>query len=446
MRDAQLQTGERIGRSHADPENAQPGRSTLPENNDGAHEVPRAWPRASSPSLFGAGTLPWANATPISSTEGTQMIAAIQPSPMIENEEAELEDEEHDDETAAIGREQHANDAQADAPPAENDGEGTSVATAAAAKRKPSAKSKVPSSKYATAHGKEMKNFTFKSDAKITNLAGLDFGAPDTFDTTPLDQQLSYWKGKLAAATTTKERKRIQTIIGDIKRQEKFGPAIRNTVSVDLGTAVGFRPGKRGKPPQGFVLAFHKTFIKRGGKTIRLDSNDHTGWIPIAKLGERGQKAGTKVEKKLTETLAKGKGSGHRAPLKDRKPHTFAGANAAVIAGDDAFRIKGGSASTPLGNYTVNSERYGDVIIGVWNPPGSGAGGKRFSGSGGIRAFFPLDQKFFLCDVGGMTVEDTKGTSTSTWRYVYARIQNEPVYCWLLQNWTTPQGSGHNFT
>jgi hypothetical protein len=141
--------------------------------------------------------------------------------------------------------------------------------------------------------------------------------------------------------------------------------------------------------------------------------------------------------------LAHGKGSGHKAKVKGhlhefhlRKPETIT---------DDSFIVQGGGDETSIGNYTHRPERYGDVIIGVWNPPGSGAHGKRFGGSGGIRAFFPLTQKFHVTEVAPMHVHDVSGNHSSTWRYIAARLNHDTVYCWVLQSWTSPSGHGQNF-
>lgn len=109
------------------------------------------------------------------------------------------------------------------------------------------------------------------------------------------------------------------------------------------------------------------------------------------------------------------------------------------------FRVRGGKETTSLGNYTHNPRLYGDIVVGTWNPAGSGAGGKRFVGSGGIRAFLPLTAQFKLTTVPAVTVPDASNRATSIWRYVQATLKGETIYCWLLQSWTTPKGSGHNF-
>jgi hypothetical protein len=259
----------------------------------------------------------------------------------------------------------------------------------------------VPHSAYATEHRKLMRNYRYEAGALIENLAGEDFGAPNTYkpDAVP----------------------------------HAYQAKILHTVSVDISTVVG-----------GWVLVFHKTYAKLPGhKTKKVLSGDHTGWIRIHQLPKSAQHAIAHVQHRLRHELAHGKGSGHKAKVKGhlhefhlRKPETIT---------DDSFLVRGGGDETSIGNYTHRPSRYGDVIIGVWNPPGSGAHGKRFGGSGGIRAFFPLTQKFHVTEVAPMHVHDVTGNHSSTWRYIAARLNHDTIYCWVLQSWTSPSGDGQNF-
>lgn len=411
---------------------AAPGRQTL-LGSDREQAQPSA--RGSSPSIFSGSPLPWALSRSIPTEAGVEMLAAMQSSPTIEADDL---DEELDDESAAVGMEVDEDAAEPD--------EGRSakpVATAAKSRKK-----KIPSSAYATEHGKEMRNFKFIGTPTVTNTFGMGFGGPNTYDVDPrpIDEQIKALKDQLAAATTMKERKALQQALLERKNEKKYGPKIRNMVSVDIGTVVG---GKAPKFLEGWALVFHKTYVKVRGKNIRLNSHDHTGWIRVEKLVPRGRKAVAKFQKRLRAELRnpKKKGSGHVAKVKGGAL-TFDVQGAETIRDDQAFRIAGGSASTPLGNYTHNPDRYGDVIIGVWNPPGSGADGKRFSGSGGVRAFLKKadDQTFHLCKVAPMIIRDITGKGTSTWRYVRAEVNNEQVFCWVLEKWKTPKGkTGQNF-
>lgn len=384
-------------RQTLDPGRPAPGKQTLldqGQGRDGTHGGSKA---SGGESLFGTGALPWSSGKLIATDEGEQLLAAMRPSPERtddgDHEEPELEAREAD--------------ADVDGEAELDDGGGKDVTAPRVAEKRRSGH-RVPTSRYATEHGKVMRNFRFKSGTRVSNTVGGDFGAPN-----------SYKPSKV----------------------ERFKHEILHTVSVDIGTVVG---GKKPKFLSGWVLVFHKTYVRRHGDDIKVDTGDHTGWIKVSQLGAHGRASVAKHQRKLRRRLAHGAGAGHRARIKG-KPHTFDIKNNAMLDSDKVFRIKGGSGSTPLGNYTHRPDRYGDVIIGTWNPPGSGAGGARFGGSGGIRAFLPLTQQFYLCDVAPMHVTDTTGTGTSTWRYVRANVNHERIYCWVLQRWSTRTGSGQNF-
>jgi hypothetical protein len=169
-----------------------------------------------------------------------------------------------------------------------------------------------------------------------------------------------------------------------------------------------------------------------------------------------GRAAVAKVQTRVRAELGKkgSRGSGHVAPIKPKselasKKNTFEFdvQNEQSLYGDTTFKILGGGGDTPLGNYTLKPKNYGNAIVGVWNPPGSGSGGARFDGSGGIRAFLPVkNTKFQICDVAPMTIKDETGKGTSEWYYVTTRLNGESIYCWLLQSWKTPDGNvGQNF-
>lgn len=277
---------------------------------------------------------------------------------------------------------------------------------------------KVPGSPYATSHRKEMRNYRFKPGTRITNTVpgdeGGTFGPPNTYHP--------------------------EAVL------DRYRDFLLRTVSVDIGTVVG------GKPPRyldGWVLVFHKYVPKGKRKFGKLDTGDHTGWIRVRQLASSAIKSLSAYQDKVRRTLTSGKGSGHAAQVTGgpRKLHPV---NHDIIANPRsaryfAFTVLGGSDDTNLGNYTLRPERYGNVIVGVWNPPGSGAGGQRFGGSGGIRAFLPLETRFLLARTAPIEIADRSGQATSTWHYVRARVNNERIFCWVLQSWRTPEGSGSNF-
>jgi len=283
-------------------------------------------------------------------------------------------------------------------------------------------------SAYATRHNKVMRNFAFRPGTTITNTAATatgdgDFGAPNT-DPNELD---------------------------DVKSRGKERETLLKTVSVDISTVVGGKPADQYR--DGWVLTFHKTQIQRGKKRVRADSGDHTGWIRVGDLSSHGIAAVAKYQRKMRKELARGKGSGHRAKVRG-PAKTIAPTNPTSINGNGSprpadyfkFKVRGGSAETSVGNYTVNPKRYGsNIIIGVWNPPGSGADGERFGGSGGVRAFVPIGREIRLAATRALTIPDVTGTATATWRYVRVMLDNDPVYCWLLESWKTPKGGGSNF-
>lgn len=358
-----------------------------------------------------AGGAAWEDIAP---EEGEQMALGLAPSPS-PDEGGDLEaDDFLDEDLEAAGEDAEGEDGASDGAP---------EAGAAAAKRKP--RRAVPSSAYATSHGKEMRNYRYRPGTRVTNTVSTaggvtseeegDFGAPNEYKPS--------------------------------KVPRRYASQLLNTVSVDIGTVVG---GKAPRYANGWALVFHKSFIERGrGKRVKVDTGDHTGWIRVRQLASSAARALARHQTQVRRELSRGKGSGHQAKVKG-SPQTFSIQNEQMLTDEDAksffeFRIQGGSDSTPLGNYTLRPARYGDVIIGVWNPPGSGASGKRFGGSGGIRAFFPLNTSFRLADTGAMQIADTTGTGTSTWRYVRAQLNGETIYCWLLQSWRTPKGSGQNF-
>ncbi|HEY5935609.1 MAG TPA: hypothetical protein VIU61_13260 [Kofleriaceae bacterium] len=339
----------------------------------------------------------------LSPARGEQMLAGLAPAPGAPDldEDSDEDAEVRDDRDAADEAE-------------------SSEPTASAARRP-----RVPGSAFATQHNKVMRNFAFRPGTTITNTtadADGDFGGPNT-DPNELD---------------------------DVKSRGRERKTLLKTVSVDISTVVG---GKRANQfRDGWVLTFHKTQIKRGKKRVRADSGDHTGWIRVGDLSSRGIAAVAKYQQKMRKELGRGKGSGHKAKVRG-PAKTIAPTNPASINGNAPrpadyfkFKVRGGSAETSLGNYTVNPKRYGSgVIIGVWNPPGSGADGKRFGGSGGVRAFVPIGTEIRLAATRALTIPDVTGTATATWRYVRVVLDNQPVYCWLLESWQTPKGSGSNF-
>jgi hypothetical protein len=334
---------------------------------------------------------------------GEQMLASLAPTPTAD---------ESSDEDAEVSDGRGDRDTEAPEP------------TASASRRR----RKVPESAYATRHNKVMRNFAFRPGTTITNTAATaggdgDFGAPNT-DPNELD---------------------------DVKSRGKERETLLETVSVDISTVVGGKPGNQYR--DGWVLTFHKTQIKRGTKRVRADSGDHTGWIRVGDLSSRGIAAVARYQKKMRKELSRGKGSGHRAKVRG-PAKTIAPVNPTSINGNGSprpadyfkFKVRGGSAETSVGNYTVNPKRYGsNIIIGVWNPPGSGADGERFGGSGGVRAFVPLGKEIRLAATNALTIPDVTGTATATWRYVRVVLEGQPVFCWLLESWTTPKGGGSNF-
>jgi hypothetical protein len=285
---------------------------------------------------------------------------------------------------------------------------------AVTAKRSPGPPPAEARSAYATRHDKVMRNYRFKTGTLITNTTDTEY-------------------------RPNRSSKELRKLPGNERR------TLLNTISVDIGTVIG--GSKRDGYASGWVLVFKSTHIKRGGKKVKVPSGDHTGWIRVNRLAGDARKALAAHQRVVRRRLRQGKGAGHAAPLETKK-RRFAVENRTTLWRDTAFMIQGGGGDTPLGNYTHRPGRYGDVIIGVWNPPGSGSAAGRFSGSGGIRAFFPLDQEFQLAkDAGAIEIQDTSGRGRSHWRYIGAELNGETIYCWLLERWQTRHGDkGHNFT
>jgi hypothetical protein len=351
----------------------------------------------------------------LSSAEGEHVLQSIHASPSVS------EDEEHDDDGAELETEaEHEPEADAE----ETEAEGGVVHAKAAVSAAPVTAAKVSAkaakkhkhhiahSAYITSHSKAMRNFHYKPSAEITNTQSEHYGAPNTYGTNHVP-----------------------------KAAKKL---LLSTISVDIDTVVG------ANPKTGVVLVFHKTHAKIHGKTHTVPSGDRTGWVKVQQLPPKARNKIAHHQHGLRKKLAHGKGSGHRAKLKG-KAHQFEITNPDTISADYGdFPIRGSSSDggTPLGAYTTGP-RYGtDVVVGVWNPPGSGDGHERFGGTGGIRAFLPATDpnfRFRLTTVPHVTVWDKKGTHWSKWCYVEARLGGQQIYCWLLQSWTSPNGPGHNF-
>jgi hypothetical protein len=231
-------------------------------------------------------------------------------------------------------------------------------------------------------------------------------------------------------------------------------------ISVDIGTVVG-------SAKDGYKNAYVLVWKASKAKGPEIDpatnepdrnSGDPTGWVRIGKLPKKARadiaKAQAKKKKKLRTNKA---GAGAKAPTTGQT-FKIAPVNPTSITEQfiargegqsklEAFRIKGGSVSengdptsTPCGNYTINAARYGQNIVGVWNPPGStGSNGKANAGSGGIRVFIPVGKELELCDVAPIIIDNydtTIGNGSSTWVYVTCRMAGERIYFWMLRSWT----------
>jgi hypothetical protein len=462
MYDRKLPESARIARNdHAHP---MPGRSTLVQQAYGEPDAAfpstaaaAAHPATSSP-LFD-GDAQWEEIGP---DEGERMVESIEPAPGDAADEAadetahegpgEAASEAAEDSAAEPGAhetaageaeaapstaadpaaaaiEDHAPDSAArrSAGEATTSGAPAPIAeTARAAGRTRRRKPSVPSSAYATSHRKNLQNYRFRAGTRVTNTGSTaggvedvergDFGAPN-----------EYSPGKVP---------------------KKYRGTLLKTVSVDIGTLVG--GSKRTRYRSGWVLVFHRGVIRNGRRSATPYSGDHTGWIQVKQLPDRARAKIVASETALRPKLRRGKGSGHAADATgDRRGFAFSNPDMLFNKKKSPtyydFRIQGGKETTSLGNYTHHPSLYGDIVVGTWNPPGSGAGGKRFDGSGGIRAFLPLTAQFKLTTVPALTVPDASNRATSVWRYIQATVKGETIYCWLLQSWTTPAGSGHNF-
>ena len=232
-------------------------------------------------------------------------------------------------------------------------------------------------------------------------------------------------------------------------------------ISVDIGTVVGSRSANY---KNAYVLVWH---TRKGaddrkaadGKALnpKKRSADPTGWIKVGKLPKKARDEIAAFQNKERKAQTRGTGPGHKAATTSLTM-TLAPVNPTGITEKfvprpapqtplEAFRIKGGGvdaetgtpSSTPCGNYTKN-DRYGETIVGVWNPPGStGSNGVPNTGSGGIRVFVPIGTTLQICDVAPVQVanfDTAVGTGTSTWVYVTAKINREQLYFWILRSWT----------
>jgi hypothetical protein len=233
-------------------------------------------------------------------------------------------------------------------------------------------------------------------------------------------------------------------------------------ISIDLSTVIGSRAG-------GYKNAYVLVWQDRAGRDQdqRKDANgkalnpdnksaDPTGWIKVGKLPKKARDDIKQFQDRDRKKRAKeGTAAGSPAKLLGTTV-TVAPTNAHLITDKlvptngkilEPFRIAGGGIdpetgdpkSTPAGNYTHNPARYGDNIVGVWNPPGShGAGGGKNNGSGGIRVFVPLATQLQLCDVAPIVIpnsDTSAGTGQSYWVYVTARINHQQIYFWILHHW-----------
>lgn len=319
---------------------------------------------------------------------------ALSPEPPAAADDAEPEAHEAPAERAAGSVEPAAEPAAA-AP-------ATAAPVAAAARSQPKG---VPGG-YAGEHRKEIRSYPFRGKGPtITNTVGESFGKPD----------------------------RDEPKVADGK------------ISVDIATVVG---GKASNNYQGgFVLVFHR----RGGPVTKDNpkrhSGDHTGWVKVAQLPKVAQREIAAFQTTQRKELRiERKAPGHRAAL-DGKTYTFQISNNRLLVdkadpGHVDFRIGGGKSSTPLANYTLNPPTYGDIIVGCWNPPGSGAGSTAFIGSGGIRAFLPLGTTLYGCAVADHVVTEQQDRGTAKFMYVRAKVNHEDVFMWVLRTWTYTRADG----
>jgi hypothetical protein len=410
---------------------------------------------ATSPPLFD-GDAEWEDIRP---DEGERMLESIEPAPAEDSGETadELADEPPGDAVAEAAGDSAADPGAHEAAAREADGVPRTAAdpeaaaaadrapggaarssvseaasrgapgdqTVRAAGRKRRKKPGVPSSAYATSHRKNMKNYRFRSGTRITNTVSTAGGVEDVR------------RGDFGAPNEYHPEK--------VPRKDRG--TLLKTVSVDIGTVVG--GSKRTRYRSGWVLVFHRGVIRSGRSSTTPYSGDHTGWIQVKQLPDGARNTIAASEDALRPKLRRGKGSGHAADATgDLRGFSFS--NIDMLFNKKSpmyynFLVQGSKETTRLGNYTHHSRLYGDIVVGTWNPPGSGSGGKRFGGSGGIRAFLPLTAQFKLTTVPALTVPDASNRATSVWRYVQATVKGETIYCWLLQSWTTPSGNGHNF-
>lgn len=182
------------------------------------------------------------------------------------------------------------------------------------------------------------------------------------------------------------------------------------------------------------------------------------GWVKIADLhpGHESQLQIKELEHlraKLKGEVNQGPGPGHSAPqdlsFNEGKPAKV-NPHGALHKFPEDFLVRGGGSSkqgTYIGNYTTShhAKRVSPTtVVGTWNVPGTAAHGKRLVGSGGVRAYVPINTDFFVCARPQQAVSSDDGKCLAWWVYGYAMLQGEPVYMWLMNTWEKGSLKGGN--
>jgi hypothetical protein len=193
------------------------------------------------------------------------------------------------------------------------------------------------------------------------------------------------------------------------------------------------------------------------------------GWIRISDISKRARSSIRRKQNGLK--LNKGNGAGHRAPAAKTKPllrvqpygdpmedsvyHSFRASGARKQK--DGTKGRNPPAGTPIGNYanSQHSQNYrSNVVVGTWNTPGAASReGKKYPGSGGVRAFVPYDPQhatkcntFRRCKVPAQIARSTDETPELKRRawfvYGYTKLGGQRVYMWMLSKWIYTKDDG----
>lgn len=254
--------------------------------------------------------------------------------------------------------------------------------------------------------------------------------------------------------------------VGSISRRNRYTP-YNGKHRKDMLTQVKIRKGAQITTMHNDPALRHNlSHLLNGRRRIAVDIgtvvNGHVfvydgrirGWIRISDIDKRARSSIRR--KQNTLKLNKGKGAGHRAPAAKNKPLLRVKPWGDVIDNNvyEKFRIEGsrttGKIGTELGNYadSEHNRKYRpNVAVGTWNTPGAESRkGKKYPGSGGVRAFVPYDpdlaakcQTFRRCKVPKQRVRSANETAEfqrhAWFVYGYTKFGGQRVYMWMLYRW-----------